>query len=425
MTDLEYSGSELFSDEGVGVAELNSYIKAIMDTNDILDNITVRGEISNFKRHPSGHLYFSLKDESSTIGAVMFRSDAQRLSFQPENGMAVIVRGNVTVYVRDGKYQIYVRAMRPDGKGALYAAFENLRRKLGAEGLFDDEHKISIPPFPERVGVITSSSGAALRDILNISGRRFPSAKIYIYPALVQGDGAPESLIEALLYFERTRSADVIIIGRGGGSAEDLWAFNDERLARTIYAMTIPVISAVGHETDFTICDFVSDLRAPTPSAAAELVFPDSDELRGRIGMQYSAVAARVGNLISHLKDRVRSYAERRSLSSGAGMLDQRRQALDSAYDKLCMTAKRGIDEKRLELSSLAARADAMSPLRVIDRGYCIAESGGRTVSHIDDVTQGAEMTITVSDGKIYGRVTDKKKTAVARHADGNRKAGL
>lgn len=261
------------------VSELNNLIKNMFDANRLLNSIYVRGEISNFVNHKSGHFYFSLKDEGGQIKAVMFRSSAIRMKFIPENGMKVTVFGSISVFPRDGVYQMYVNSMQPDGVGALFLAYEQLKAKLESEGLFSDSNKKSIPKFPKTVGVITSPTGAAIRDIINVLGRRYPLATVYIYPSLVQGEGAADTLFAGIDYFDKSNLADVIIIGRGGGSIEDLWEFNNERLARRIYDCSVPVISAVGHETDFTICDFVSDMRAPTPSAAAELAVPDIREL--------------------------------------------------------------------------------------------------------------------------------------------------
>ena len=261
------------------VSELNGYIKNLFDSDRTLSAVSVKGEISNFTRHSSGHLYFSIKDKGSVIRAVMFRAAAQKLVFAPENELMVIVTGRIGAFVRDGQYQIYVETMQPDGKGSLALAFEQLKKKLASEGLFDQSKKKPIPKIPKRIGVITSPTGAAVRDVINVVTRRFPYAEILIYPALVQGAGSAASLIGAVEYFDKTASCDVLIIGRGGGSIEELWSFNDEGLARAIYNCRIPIISAVGHETDFTICDFVADLRAPTPSAAAELAAPDTAKL--------------------------------------------------------------------------------------------------------------------------------------------------
>jgi len=266
------------------VTQLNEYIKMMFDSQPTLNRLLVRGEISNFVNHRSGHFYFTLKDENSLIRAVMFKSAAMKLNFQPENGMRVIARGKVSVFPRDGQYQLYADDMELDGIGGLYVAFEQLKNKLAAEGLFDESRKRPLPRFPSKIGIITSPTGAAIRDMINVTGRRYPMAEITIYPALVQGSDAPRSLAAGIRYFNNAdKRPDVIIIGRGGGSIEDLWAFNNEQLARFIANSEIPVISAVGHETDFTICDFVADRRAPTPSAAAELAVPDSYELHTRI----------------------------------------------------------------------------------------------------------------------------------------------
>ena len=265
------------------VSELNGYIKRIIESNRTLASVTVKGEISNFTAHRSGHFYFSLKDSEGQIKAVMFRSRAQTLRFMPESGMKVIVHGSVSVYERDGVYQLYASSIQPDGIGALYLAYEQLKEKLYKNGIFDPAHKMPLPKYPEKIGVITSPTGAAVRDIINVLKRRYPIASIYLYPSLVQGDGAEEDLIKAVDYFDRSNLCDVIIIGRGGGSIEDLWAFNSEKLAMRIFDCKIPIISAVGHETDFTICDFVADMRAPTPSAAAEISAPDIAELLLRL----------------------------------------------------------------------------------------------------------------------------------------------
>ena len=264
----------------VSVTQLNEFVKALIDGSDCLSNLYVKGEISNFKNHyGTGHYYFTLKDDGGLIRAVMFRSSAAKLKFMPENGMKVVVHGRVSAFVRDGQYQLYADSMEPDGVGALYIAYEQLKKRLESEGLFAPERKRPLPKIPTRVGIITSATGAAVRDMIHVAGRRFPFAKLILYPSLVQGPGASAQLIEGVKYFNRTASVDVIIIGRGGGSIEDLWAFNDEQLARTVAASQIPVISAVGHETDFTICDFVADRRAPTPSAAAEIALPETAEL--------------------------------------------------------------------------------------------------------------------------------------------------
>ena len=314
------------------VTELNNYIKNLFDGNRTLSAVTVKGEISNFKNHSTGHLYFSLKDEEGQIRAVMFRSKAMSLKFMPESGMRVIAHGSVTIYPRDGSYQLYVNSLQPDGIGALYLAYEQLKDKLYQEGLFDESHKKPIPYAPQSVGVITSPTGAAVRDIINVISRRFPIATVYLYPALVQGEGAEESLISGLDYFEKSALADVIILGRGGGSIEDLWAFNGERLARKIFAATTPIISAVGHETDFTIADFVSDLRAPTPSAAAELAVPDSKELLMRIDGIGESGSKALERRLAHVGDGTASLGERPDLillDGGVGQVGAVRRVME------------------------------------------------------------------------------------------------
>lgn len=289
------------------VTALNEYIKMKLETDEALMRVFIRGEISNFTNHKSGHFYFTVKDETSRIAAVMFRSSASKLAFIPENGMKVIVGGRVSAYVRDGQYQIYVDTLEPDGVGALYIAYEQLKAKLGAEGLFDEAKKKPLPRYPMRIGVITSPTGAAIRDIINILGRRFPIAEVVLYPSLVQGESAAPQLIEGLRYFNEKKNVNVIIIGRGGGSLEDLWAFNSEALVREVAASELPVISAVGHEIDFTLCDFAADRRAPTPSAAAELAVPERYELKRKLGN----VTARLELLEGKKLELLRSTLER------------------------------------------------------------------------------------------------------------------
>ena len=299
----------------ITVSELNEYIKMVLEHDELLMRIFVKGEISNFTNHyKTGHFYFSLKDEGGTVRAVMFRGSAARLKFMPENGMRVIVGGRVGVFPRDGQYQIYAETMEPDGIGALYIAYEQLKKKLEAEGLFDASKKKPLPKIPTRIGVITSPTGAAIRDIIHILGRRFPLARVILYPALVQGEGAAPDLVRGLDYFNQMGNVDVIIIGRGGGSLEDLWAFNDETLARHVAASRIPVISAVGHETDFTLCDFAASRRAPTPSAAAEIAVPETEELARKL----ANVTSRIELL---LEGRLKLYRERLARAAGARVL--------------------------------------------------------------------------------------------------------
>lgn len=398
--------------ESVGafsVSELNNYIKNLFETNRTLTAVTVKGEISNFTNHRSGHLYFSLKDEEGQIRAVMFRSRAVGLRFMPESGMKVIVHGSVTVYPRDGSYQIYVNSMQPDGIGALYLAYEQLKERLFSEGLFAEEHKKPIPRFPMRIGVITSPTGAAVRDIINVISRRYPLATIYLYPALVQGEGAVETLISGLDYFESSRLADVIIIGRGGGSIEDLWAFNSEALARRIFSASTPIISAVGHETDFTIADFVSDLRAPTPSAAAELAVPDVRELL----LRTDDLLIRAENALVRKTERARERLDMlsRSLSpeSFYKLTGTKREELGLLSDKAeqLLTAK--IESLKSRLAVGVGKLESLDPLSVLTRGYSIIEKNGVTVGRASSLLVGDEIELRLSDGKALARVTDIK----------------
>ena len=389
------------------VSELNNYIKNIFENNRTLNAVTVRGEISNFTSHRSGHLYFSLKDAEGQIRAVMFRSRAMALKFMPESGMKVVIHGSVTVYPRDGSYQIYVSTMQPDGIGALYLAYEQLKEKLAAEGLFDDSRKRLIPEMPRRVGVITSPTGAAVRDIINVTGRRFPSAEIYLYPALVQGDGAERTLIRAVDYFDKSGLCDVVIIGRGGGSIEDLWAFNSEALARRIFAATVPVISAVGHETDFTICDFVADMRAPTPSAAAELAVPDRRELMMRIDSYAERAYMAAVNYLSRLNERVKPLEDKTGADATLAFIAAKKDAVEIQREKATLLIHSALARMREGLAINAGKANALSPLSILSRGYSIVEGESGVVKTTSDAAVGDELTLILADGKITAEVTE------------------
>ena len=389
----------------VTVSELNERIKHLLEADPTLSRLTVRGEISNFVSHSSGHLYFTLKDEGGQIKCVMFRSAASRLRFVPSDGMKVIVSGGVSVYTRGGAYQLYAEGMQPDGIGALYFAYEQLKERLFSEGLFSEEHKRPLPRIPRRIGVITSPTGAAVRDIIDVAGRRFPLAEIYLYPSLVQGDGAEAQLLEALDFFEKSRLCDVIILGRGGGSIEDLWAFNSERLARAVYAMTVPVVSAVGHETDFTICDFVADRRAPTPSAAAELVTPDARELQ----LYLDALPER---MCRALTARIRTVTERLSRLDGARQITALKTYIKTREERLvqstkdaCAAIERRLDRAMSALSLLAGKADALSPLAVLRRGYAIPTRDGSTVTSVASLAVGAPLDVRMTDGTVHTTV--------------------
>lgn len=405
--------------EPITVTALNEYIKALLDGNDFLRRVSIRGEISNFKIHSSGHLYFSLKDDGGAVRAVMFRSAAARLTFRPENGMKVTAGGNVSLFVRDGSYQLYVTSLSPDGTGSLWSAYEKLKEKLNAEGLFSAERKRPLPRCPRVIGVITSPTGAAIRDILHILGRRWPMARVMVYPAIVQGNDAPASLVAGLAFFARHRVADTLIIGRGGGSLEDLWAFNSEEVARAVAASPVPVISAVGHETDFTICDFAADQRAPTPSAAAELAVPDQGEILRRI----TDISSRAGILARRAVDERRamlsSLVSRPPLRNPLSGLREKRMAVLSLSDRCLHVAETGLGNAKARYASTLASLRAMDPLAVLTRGYAVAEKAGRPVTRAKEVTQGEELRVRFADGCVYTSVTavDQNSPASAPEA--------
>lgn len=392
----------------LSVSALNEYIKSLIDGDAALRSVYIKGEISNFKNHYStGHYYFSLKDDSSVIKAVMFRSAASRLGFMPENGMLVMIRGRVSAFVRDGQYQIYAEEMEPDGVGSLYIAYEQLKRRLESEGLFDNSKKKPLPKIPSRVGVITSATGAAVRDIINVTGRRFPFAQITVYPALVQGDGAVASLVSGLKYFNASRSADVIIIGRGGGSIEDLWAFNSERLAREIAASHIPVISAVGHETDFTICDFVADRRAPTPSAAAEIAVPDTDELKHKILNIIKRESALLSQRVIAARAMVARYSESRALRDPRAQLDDRRMRLTVNTEKLSAAVDAKKADCRSSLAAVAGKLSALDPMAVLSRGFgALYGDNGEIIKSVSEVSVGDGVYVRLSDGTLSAEIS-------------------
>lgn len=391
--------------EAVTVTALNQYISALMTNDDILSDIAVRGEISNCKPHPSGHLYFSLKDDGGVLRCVAFRSSASRLTFVPSDGMKVIATGYVNVYQPTGQYQLYVRSMMPDGQGDLYAAFEKLKAKLAGEGLFDESRKKPIPKFPRTIGVVTSSSGAAVEDIINITTRRYPLTKLILYPVLVQGADAPADLIRAVRYFD-AHPTDVLIIGRGGGSMEDLWCFNDEELARTISACRVPVISAVGHETDFTICDFVADLRAPTPSAAAELAVPDKRELYERVSAFREKAISALRARAQLVKTRLARYAESPVMQYPERLLTPYMTALATADERLRGAIGQRLDGAKHSLSLVAEKLHGLSPLAVLSRGYgAVSDENGRTVTRAGDLRAGDRVQIRFTDGSADAQI--------------------
>ncbi len=389
------------------VSQLNAIVKALLDNEPLLSHVMVRGELSNFKYHTqSGHLYMTLKDEKSAVRAVMFASSAKKLLFRPENGMKVIVEGRVAVFERDGQYQLYLTGMQPDGLGALHLAYEQLKARLAAEGLFAPERKKPLPKTPFHIGVVTASTGAAVRDIIHVLGRRFPAAQVLLYPVLVQGPDAPPMIVEAINWFNERHAADVLIVGRGGGSIEDLWAFNDESVARAIAASAIPVISAVGHETDFTIADFVADLRAPTPSAAAELAVPDSLTLRQRL----SNVNVRMADLLLRKTSAGRARLEMLSahwaLRQPEKLLDEKRLVLDGLSQRVLQAQQTRLERGRQRLSLTAGKLSALSPLGVLERGYSIVLHGGSPVRRADTLAVGDELTLRFAKGEVQARVT-------------------
>jgi exodeoxyribonuclease VII large subunit len=391
------------------VTELNSYIKNLFDNDRSLKAVSVRGEISNFTYHKtSGHLYFSLKDDGGQVKAVMFRSAAAALKFMPENGMKFIVRCSVSVYSPSGSYQLYVTSMQPDGIGALYLAYEQLKAKLESEGLFSEEFKVSIPKYPSKIGVITSPTGAAVRDIINITARRYPLADIYLYPSLVQGEGASSNLTKGIDYFDKSNLVDVIIIGRGGGSIEDLWAFNDEALAIRIFACRIPVISAVGHETDFTICDFVSDMRAPTPSAAAELAVPDARELLMRLSDTSDMLKMSLERMVERRAERLEYLKKAAIVSFPDKFFDGYDSYLEKMRSDITNYEREIISECDSSVRAIAAKLQALSPLSVLSRGYSVVSSAGKVVKQINDVEVSDMLTVRVTDGEIKAEVKER-----------------
>ncbi len=386
--------------EPLSVSELNARIKGLIESDPVLGSVYVRGELSNYKVYPSGHHYFTLKDAESSLRCVMFRSAASKLRFRPESGMRVTAWGRVAVYPRDGAYQLYCEGLMPEGAGDLQVAYEQLKAKLADEGLFNPSHKKPIPRYPERIAVITSSAGAAVHDIIRVLRKRWPVAKVVLLPVRVQGVEAPPEIAGALRYANKYRVADVIITGRGGGSIEDLWAFNDERVARAIYASELPVISAVGHEPDVTIADFVADLRAATPSNAAELVAPDMSELRDALRSAAARLDQAVDRGLSQRRAALTELSSRRVMQSPTGFIDQRRLELDSIRLRLDAAATGRLNRERQEFARLAAKLDALSPLKVLGRGYSIAlDAGGRAVRESGQLKAGDKLDLRLSRG--------------------------
>ena len=388
------------------VSQVNQYIKALLDKDRALTALYVRGEISNYKAYPSGHHYFSLKDGEGAIRCVMFKREAMSLRFRPENGMKVIAFGRVAVFPRDGQYQLYCTSLTPEGVGDLHLAFEQLKQKLYAEGLFDPAHKKPIPRFPKRIALITSSAGAAVRDMLRILGARWPMAEVFLLPVRVQGAEAPGELCAAIAWANRHQVADLIITGRGGGSMEDLWAFNDENLARTIYHSAIPVISAVGHEPDVTISDFVADLRAATPSNAAELAVPDQNEVAVWLHQMEGRLAQAMGRKLESARKDLDRAARCRALQDPMNYVDDKRMVLDYQREKLAAGLNAALNRERQRFGQLASKLDALSPLKVLGRGYAIPrKADGGVVRSVTDVAPGDPLKLRVADGEISCQV--------------------
>ena len=395
----------------LSVTELNNRIKNLLDADPMLAELCVRGELSNYKIYPSGHHYFTLKDSESSLSCVMFKGSASKLRFRPENGMGVLVFGRISVYPRDGKYQLYCTALQPEGAGDLQLAFEQLKARLSAEGLFDRAHKKALPPFPEKIAIITSPAGAAVHDMIRILGHRWPMTKVVLLPVRVQGVEAPPEIAGAIRYANEFHVADLIITGRGGGSIEDLWAFNDERVARAIYASEIPVISAVGHEPDVTIADYVADRRASTPSNAAEIAVPDRHEMRETLDGYEIRSRQAMRKKLSDLSQRLESYAGKRVLTDPRVYIDNRRIELDRMRDRLGAAAERGLAADRQRFVKLGAALDAMSPLRVLRRGYSLAEDGeGRTVKSAAALRRGDRLRLRFAEGAADCTVDDVYK---------------
>ena len=387
------------------VTQLNSYARSIIEQDSNLNNVFVVGEISNYVDHyRSGHLYMSIKDSQSVISAVMFAGNALRLKFRPENGMSVIIRGRVSIYERDGKYQLYIDDMQPDGIGALSLAYEQLKEKLSKEGLFDNEHKLPIPEFPHKIGVISSPTGAAVQDVLNVLNRRYPLAEIIFAGVQVQGDSAAQSICKAIKQMNST-DADVIIIARGGGSVEDLWPFNNESLAYEIYNSHIPIISGVGHETDFTICDFVADLRAPTPSVAAELAVPDIKEQKFYVSSLYNSLDKYVDNYLNNLGYDLDKLINSPVLQKPDKIVDNCLDYINSLNEKLNESFKDNLTDCSSEFAILCSKLDALSPLKVLGRGYSITKKDGVVINRFDSLKLGDKVSIQFVDGSVNAEI--------------------
>ena len=399
--------------EVISITQLNEYIQRKLDSDGLLNNVAVRGEISNYKMYPSGHHYFTLKDEASSLKCVMFKGNAMRLRFRPENGMKVIAMGKVSVFPRDGAYQLYCTAMAMDGVGDLYAAFEQLKKKLAAQGLFDPAHKKPLPKYPGTIGIITSSAGAAVHDMLRILNKRYPLSKVRLLPVRVQGAEAPGEIAAAIGYANHFQLADLLIVGRGGGSMEDLWAFNDERVAQAIFHSKIPVISAVGHEPDVTISDYVADVRAATPSNAAEIAVLDQDALRQTLDSMNTAMAVALNRQLKSARQHLDMLSGSPALRSPTGYIEQRQKSLELLTGRLVSAQTSQISRKHQQYIALTAKLDAMSPLKVLTRGYAMAQTpDGEVLKSVHQVERGERITVSLQDGSLSATVMDIKEKA-------------
>ncbi|MBR1762744.1 MAG: exodeoxyribonuclease VII large subunit [Eubacterium sp.] len=392
------------------VSQVNTYIKALLDEIPHIKNVYITGEISNFKHYPSGHMYFTLKDSKSQLKCIMFSSDNYKLKFRPENGMKVICFGQIGVYERDGVYQLYVRDMQVEGIGSLTIAFEQLKEKLESEGLFNEINKKQIPKYPKKIGVATSNMGAAVEDIKNILGRRFPLCEVIVVPTVVQGENAPEDIFKSIQFLDNMGDIDTIIVGRGGGSIEDLWAFNTEIVARAVFNCKTPIISAVGHETDFTICDFVADLRAPTPSAAAELAVPNADtEL---LGVRNTAITLEgdINRILERKEERLEFIKKNSALADTQAFFQSLEDNIKNSKLKMLSFFKNIALNKENALKGAVHSLNALSPLGVLSRGYAIAKNEDKVVKSTSDIEKGDELTVILNDGKIKATVCEVLK---------------
>ncbi len=395
----------------LSITQLNEYIRGKMDTDPLLNQVAVRGEISNYKLYPSGHHYFTLKDEASALRCVLFKGNAARLRFRPENGMKILAMGRVSVFPRDGAYQLYCTALAMDGVGDLYAAFEQMKKKLEAQGLFDPSHKKPIPRYPGTIGIVTSSAGAAIHDMLRILGKRYPLTRVRLFPVRVQGAGASQEIAAAIRYANYYHLADVLIVGRGGGSMEDLWAFNEEPVAYAIYESEIPVISAVGHEPDVTISDFVADLRAATPSNAAELAVPDQDGLRQSLDQMTSAIAGNLSRQLKAARQHLNALACASVLQDPGAYIAQQRKNMEFLKNRLAAAQNQSVAQKRQRYIAAVSKLDAMSPLKVLTRGYSVTQTeSGKIVRSAGQVKAGDRVRIRVSDGSMTAEILNQQE---------------